>query len=752
MGGIEWPAVPDPLPIRLVRIREALADLARFAPALWDGAPSFAMAPPLTESEVAAAERELGVALPEEYRGFLREVGSAGPGPDYGLAGPAGWPMPDELPEVTATVTTVDGQVFTAGTPERAPLPGEPDPARPFRLTGLWTYGDPLPADGHLYDGCLHLNDIGCGYSSFLVVTGPQRGMVWVDYSAGDGDIAPVVPFLDWYEHWLDQSVTWLLVGAAAEALDAGEPGPYEAELNRWAGCFERTAASGRPTAVADLAVLRLYQGRRDEALALVDRLDDDSTVDGQVERLTRWASRDAVSADHPRWRIRRLVAEDPATPAAVVAQLATDERHEVRLAAAARPELSAEALAALAAGAERRWSPDDRIARLLELDAVARHPATDQSTVVSLATLDERIADELASNVVRAVAQRPSAPAELLARLGRSPWPWVRAAVAGNRATPAGTLAALAGDPHPAVRAAVAAQPGADPGLADDPAVPVRLAAADNPAMPASALRRLGTDRHRHVAYHLARNPSVPEEVLEVLRLHPSDPMPRDGDTQEPGPTATLTELLSHRRTGREVNWSNPVGDADYPHALLAEAIAHPDDMVGYGAGSSPWLDEPLLRALARHPYAYARLHVLDQPTPPVDVILSLVDDPVAMVVRSAVARPEVGAEVAARVADSEDAEHRWGAAENPNLPADVLHRLASDENVYVRRAVLGNPNTLLSDVERLISDPEMLVRRVAGTRDDLTEAMVATLLADPEPDVQRTARWFLARRRIDG
>ena len=32
------------------------------------------------------------------------------------------------------------------------------------------------------------------------------------------------------------------------------------------------------------------------------------------------------------------------------------------------------------------------------------------------------------------------------------------------------------------------------------------------------------------------------------------------------------------------------------------------------------------------------------------------------------------------------------------------------------------------------------------------LTEAMVATLLADPEPDVQRTARWFIARRRIDG
>lgn len=62
-------------------------------------------------------------------------VGTAGAGPDYGLLG-AGVAMPGTL--LTATVTTVQGESFSAGTSPRPPTEGEPDPARPFLLAEAW--------------------------------------------------------------------------------------------------------------------------------------------------------------------------------------------------------------------------------------------------------------------------------------------------------------------------------------------------------------------------------------------------------------------------------------------------------------------------------------------------------------------------------------------------------------------------------------------------------------------------------------
>ena len=56
------------------------------------GAQPFGMAghgmrlePPLPEDEVAAIEARLGVALPEEYRGFVTRVGDGIAVPGYGL-------------------------------------------------------------------------------------------------------------------------------------------------------------------------------------------------------------------------------------------------------------------------------------------------------------------------------------------------------------------------------------------------------------------------------------------------------------------------------------------------------------------------------------------------------------------------------------------------------------------------------------------------------------------------------------------
>jgi hypothetical protein len=747
---------------RLARLGELLADVDSIAPALWPQAPSYAMSPPLTPQRLAQLELELGVRLPGEYRSFLLVLGSAGPGPDYGLAGPDQWAMPDELPEDTATVTTVDGRTFTAGTGPRPRLAGEPDPARPFPLTAAWRVDDPLPLydGGHLYDGCLHLNDIGCGYSTFLVVTGPQRGTVWVDYSAGDGDIAPAGGFLDWYGRWLDEVATSLLVSAITDALDARSISPFDAQIHRWTECFERRAELGPPQARAELAVLRLYQARTEEwrgaqAFDLIEELSTNPALEDAVERLTRWADAPGVvaatadppgsaAAETPLWRIRRLLARNPQCPPEILDALASDDRHEVRLAALAHPSCPPSTLDGHARATSGRWRSAP-LECLLELDLVARHPATESSTVLNLVAELERTDEELASNALRTLAQRPDAPAVALEHLAGSRWPWVRSAVAGNPSTPVPVVATLAADEHPAVRSAAAGRIDAPHPLlgllADDPAVTVRASVAANPGAPASALRRLGGDTTAAatVTYALLRNPATPPQVQAVLRLHPFVVVSDDPGPAEPEPSS-LAELVA----------AGEVADPDYPHALLAAAIADPDVMVGYRAARSPWLDEPLLRALAAHPYAYARLLALDHPAPPADVVRALVEDPVPMVVCRAAARAEVPGEVATRLAAHPDEECRWGAALNPNIPVEVLVRLSGDEHVYVRRAALENPRTPLSEVERLIRDPELLVRRHAGIRNDLTDEMVRTLLADPEPDVVRAGRWYLARRAL--
>ena len=46
----------------------------------------------------------------------------------------------------------------------------------------------------------------GCGYCSFLVITGSSRGQVWFNADVSGGGYIPLnLSFLDWYEKWLNE-------------------------------------------------------------------------------------------------------------------------------------------------------------------------------------------------------------------------------------------------------------------------------------------------------------------------------------------------------------------------------------------------------------------------------------------------------------------------------------------------------------------------------------------------------------------
>jgi hypothetical protein len=61
-------------------------------------------------------------------------------------------------------------------------------------------------------DGAVCLSHEGCGHFHWLVVTGPERGSMWVDGFPAEGGFRPLgtsgarVGFTDWYLDWVATS------------------------------------------------------------------------------------------------------------------------------------------------------------------------------------------------------------------------------------------------------------------------------------------------------------------------------------------------------------------------------------------------------------------------------------------------------------------------------------------------------------------------------------------------------------------
>ncbi|MGW5879089.1 SMI1/KNR4 family protein [Nocardiopsis terrae] len=184
----------------------------------------FRLAAPLSEPEVTEAETRWGVSLPEDYRGFLLQVGAGGAGPGYGLSTlhrtGTGWEWTDVGGETRHEALTV---AFPTSE-ERVRRLAEHEAREPTR-SGFATreafeaaYRVWRDADDELFDtssdGAVCLSHEGCGHCLWLVVTGPERGSMWVDGFSADGGFRPLgtpherVGFADWYLDWVIRAET----------------------------------------------------------------------------------------------------------------------------------------------------------------------------------------------------------------------------------------------------------------------------------------------------------------------------------------------------------------------------------------------------------------------------------------------------------------------------------------------------------------------------------------------------------------
>ncbi|MEU2655141.1 SMI1/KNR4 family protein [Streptomyces sp. NPDC007325] len=175
-------------------------------------------APPAGWEAVRSFEAEHGIVLPEPYRTFVAEVCDGllvGP-PYYGLL-----PLAD-----------IPDDWDTDGSERRL--------AEPFPLTTAWDAegdGEALSEEetealwealhGH---GSVLLGTDGCAMNWHLIVTGPQRGHVWltdengaVPFGTPPGSLMPGAPgFTGWVTHWA-QGRPWFADTPGTDPEEAAE-------------------------------------------------------------------------------------------------------------------------------------------------------------------------------------------------------------------------------------------------------------------------------------------------------------------------------------------------------------------------------------------------------------------------------------------------------------------------------------------------------------------------------------------------
>ncbi|MFF2852859.1 SMI1/KNR4 family protein [Streptomyces sp. NPDC058001] len=210
-------------------VRERVTAVVRAERRAHDGGASqhAVFEPVLTAAQIAEVEAQFGIALPDEYRTFLTEVGSGGPGPALELTslrrinGKWGWVwdhaedhpwLLDPSGPFVETEDWADQQRATLRAAGHEPT--TPDDEEDYLDDYRVAFGDAGDDVWHLERGrgAIHISDNGCGMTGWLIVVGPHRGEL------RDRDCAtnpPFEPYVDvrgnrhtfhtWYLEWLEQ-------------------------------------------------------------------------------------------------------------------------------------------------------------------------------------------------------------------------------------------------------------------------------------------------------------------------------------------------------------------------------------------------------------------------------------------------------------------------------------------------------------------------------------------------------------------
>lgn len=181
----------------------------------------YQLKPCLSRSEIQEFEDKYQVNLPDDYREFLLTIGNGGAGPGYGLLG------------IDIHHQKSDFNYLS----------------QPFKLTKEWNdldlmqasheEGNPVYFYPNFVQGSIVVAEYGCGVEARLVITGQEKGNIWIDDRTNEAGIYPLSPhcaaffhddpniegdlyesieeiktamgFYDWYNDWLSRGISQVI-------------------------------------------------------------------------------------------------------------------------------------------------------------------------------------------------------------------------------------------------------------------------------------------------------------------------------------------------------------------------------------------------------------------------------------------------------------------------------------------------------------------------------------------------------------
>ena len=158
----------------------------------------------ISEEELFLFEENHKIKLPEDYRKFLTYFGNGGCGPNSGIFKLENGIYDIPLNKKQSEIITLKNK---------------------FRFKTFWNLEE-ISKDNYdvwedeydkikYADGMLRIGHLGCGMYSNLIVTGNQKGTIWIDSRTNEGGIYPVNyynktlknDFFSWYLNWLENSI-----------------------------------------------------------------------------------------------------------------------------------------------------------------------------------------------------------------------------------------------------------------------------------------------------------------------------------------------------------------------------------------------------------------------------------------------------------------------------------------------------------------------------------------------------------------
>src|SRR5262249_49986635 len=142
-------------------------------------------------------EQRYAITLPPDYRAFLQEIGNGGAGPYYGIPtlGDPALPFQAESdPTLLAKPFPLTARVAVLSASAEGLSPDEYY-ARIEDDEEYWERVQECVGDYNApeyHQGTILVGDYGCGIAFLLVVSGDERGHVWIDDLINDGGYFPL--------------------------------------------------------------------------------------------------------------------------------------------------------------------------------------------------------------------------------------------------------------------------------------------------------------------------------------------------------------------------------------------------------------------------------------------------------------------------------------------------------------------------------------------------------------------------------